>query len=454
MVEIKITKGLDIPLAGQPTGTPIDLARPTRVSLNLKPFEDVKFRLLVKPGDLVKIGQPLALDKDCPDRVFVAPGAGLVKEILRGHKRHPTDIVIELSDHEEAVEGLSINPASSTREQILKALLAGGLFCQIRQRPFNQLADPTKTPRSIFVKALESAPLTPSAELQVQGLEEEFAIGLQALSKLTPGNVHLVYRKGSSCRAFTEAQHVQSHTAEGPHPIANHSVHIHAIDPITTTDAVIWTVTALDVVAIGYYLRHGKPYLHRIISIAGPGVLENRAGYARVRAGHPISAIMAGHIPKAFLRYISGDPLMGDRVEADDYLGFSHTVFTVIPEGTNREFLHFLRLGVNKFTASGCYLSGHLKGSERLYDFTTSQHGEPRAFVSNIPYNKVMPLPISPMLLCKALMAEDYELADELGLLEVDSEDFALPTFVCPSKIEQTEIVKQGLRTYAREVLQ
>ena len=336
---------------------------------------------------------------------------------------------------------------------MLKALLAGGLFANIRQRPFNLLANPKKIPRSIFVKALESAPLTPSAELQVVGHEEDFATGLHALSLLTTGPVHLIYREGSTCKAFTEAHHVTAHTATGPHPIANHSVHIHFIDPIESADAVIWTVTAYDVVAIGHYLRSGQPLLTRIVSIAGPGIIEGRAGFVRARAGHPISALIAGHVPKGYFRYISGDPLTGDKVEADDFLAFYHTAFTVIPENVSREFLHFFRLGVNKFTASGCYVSGHLNHSHRLYDFTTNQHGEPRAFVTGVPYDKVMPMNISTMLLCKAVMAEDFEQADELGLLEVASEDFALPTFVCPSKIEMTTIIKQGLSHYAKEVL-
>ena len=55
-----------------------------------------------------------------------------------------------------------------------------------------------------------------------------------------------------------------------------------------------------------------------------------------------------------------------------------------------------------------------------------------------------MPMQIPSMLLVKALMAKNYDLADELGLLEVDSEDFALPTFVCPSKIEMTSTIRHG----------
>lgn len=453
MVHIKTTKGLNIPIGGLPTGNIQELPRPQIASLNLRPFEDLRFKLLVKAGDVVKIGQPLLSDKGSPDRVFVSPASGVVKDVLRGHKRHPTDIVIQLNDKDEHLEVNPINLGTTSRDDLLKALLAGGFFAQIRQRPFNSLANPDKTPRSIFVKALESAPLTPSAEMQVEGFEREFAVGLHALSMLTSGAVHLVYRSDTTNKAFREASHVTHHTAEGPHPIANPSLHIQQIDPISSVDDVVWTVNVLDVVDIGHYILTGRHNIHRIISIAGPGILEGKTGFFRLRAGYPISALIATRVPKGLYRYVSGNPLTGDQVESDDFLGFTDTAFAVIPEAISREFLHFFRLGINKYTASGAYISGHLKNSKRLYDFTTSLHGEPRPFVTGEPGRDVTPLNINPMLLCKAIMAQDYELADSLGLLEVAPEDFALPTFVCPSKVEMTDIVKQGLKAYALEVL-
>jgi Na+-transporting NADH:ubiquinone oxidoreductase subunit A len=276
---------------------------------------------------------------------------------------------------------------------------------------------------------------------------------LSALAKIVDGPIHLVYRKGSSCKAFSEASGVQKHTAEGPHPVANHSLHIQEIDPIRSTEDIIWTMTAYDVAAIGYLLTRGECLVEKIISIAGPGVLPECKGYFKVRNGLPISSLISGRIPRASLRLISGDPLMGKRVTADDFLGFSDTVFTVIPENVEREFFHFMGLGHDKYSFSKAYLSGHLNTQKRKYLFTTSQHGEHRPFIDSTLYDQVMPLKVPTMLLVKAVMAEDFDLAETLGLLEVDSEDFALPTFVCPSKMEMTEIIKSGLKQYAKEVL-
>lgn len=459
-MHIKISKGLDIPIGGKPKGSVKDiipagevapLIAPSQIALDISGFEDLKFKLLVKAGDVVKIGQPLAEDKASPGRMFVSPAGGTIKDIARGHKRALHSIIIDVARQEEAIALPPLEPSRATREELIERLMTGGLFARIRSRPFNLLADPAKKPRSIFVKAIESAPFTPPAELQVLKHEKEFQIGLDTLAKLTDGPVHLVYAKDSPSKAFTQAQHVQKHTAEGPHPIANLSLHIQQIDPIQTPDTIVWTVNAHDVAAIGHLVSSGR-YLHeRVISIAGPGILPDKTGYFKAREGYPVGGLIAGRIPKGWLRFISGDPLMGRQVPVEGFLGFDDYVFCVIPENTQREFLHFFRLGINKYTFSKAYLSGHFDNRGKEYDFTTNQHGEHRAFVDPTLYDKVMPLDISTMHLVKAVMAEDYETAEFLGLLEVDSEDFALPAFVCPSKMEMTEIIRKGLKHYAKE---
>lgn len=461
MAHIKITKGLDIPIKGKPQGEVkqlipsggTNLVQPEQVALDLSPFESTKFKLLVKPGEVVKIGQPLAEDKFTPGRMFCSPGCGTVKEIRRGLKRRLLAIVIDLSKNEEYYEHKPLKVAQASRQDIIEALKTGGIFTHIRSRPFNLLADSQKMPRSIFVKAVESAPFTPPAELQVAGHEEEFQAGLDALKKLTDGNVNLFYRVNSSIKAFNEARNVVRHTVEGPHPIGTYSLFINSIDPIKSPDDVVWTLNAHEVVMIGSLLLKGRYFIDRVISIAGPAVLPDRVGFFRGRAGMPISSLVSGRIEHGQLRFVSGDPLTGRKVGIEDFLGFNDYAFCVIPENTEREFMHFFRLGTDKYSFSKAYASGHLDNRSREYDFTTSQHGEHRAFIDSSLYDDVMPLPFPTMLLVKAVMAEDFDLAEQLGLLNVDSEDFALPTFVCPSKMEMTEIIKNGLKHYAQDVL-
>lgn len=446
MVHLKITKGLDIPLPGQPTGEIQTLPTPSSLSLNLRAFEHIQFKLLVKVDDQVKIGQPLLADKSCPSRLFVSPASGVVREIRRGYKRSPVDVVVEL-DHTQ--QHIASSPRFSSRQELVETLLQGGFFAHIRQRPFHLLADPFKRPRAIFIKALESAPLTPPAEIHIQGLEREFACGVEAIKKLTLGDVHLVYRKETTCKALLQAEHVLHHTATGPHPVANSSVHIQHIDPIQGVEDVVWILPARCVVEIGHYLLWGRHLTQRIISIAGPSIAESKSGFFRIHTGMPISALIANRVLEGSHRYISGDPLMGHQVDEKDFLGFEDTAFTVIPEPSKRELLHFFRLGKESFTASNTYSNPFSKRAL----FTTSLHGEARPFITAGPSSSVMPLNVHPVLLCKALMAEDYELAESLGLLEVAPEDFALPTFVEPSKVEMTEIVKRALFLHSQEVL-
>jgi Na+-transporting NADH:ubiquinone oxidoreductase subunit A len=463
VVHIKVTKGLDIPIKGKPKGSvkPLipsgeasPLMSPTQIALDLTPFEDVKFRLLVRPGDVVKIGQSLAEDKSSPGRFFVSPASGTIKEIQRGEKRVLQNIVIHVDQKEEAIEHPPLMVEHLSREEIVERLKTGGLFAHIRSRPFNLLADPEKKPRSIFVKAIESAPFMPPAELQVVGHEKAFQVGLNALTKLTDGPVHLVYSTQSTSKAFLEASGVHKHTAEGPHPVGTHSLHIHLLDPILASSDLVWTVNAHDVIGIGYILMTGRYFTERLISIAGPGVIPERVGYFKARMGYPIAGLVSGRIQRGRSRLISGDPLMGHQVTAEGFLGFHDYVFCVFPEPTSRQFLHFFRLGINRYTFSKAYVSGHLNNQDREYDFTTNLNGEHRFFIDSSLYQKVTPLKIPVMHLVKAVMAEDFDLAEELGLLEVDSEDFALPAFVCPSKMEMPQIIKKGLKQYAHEVLQ
>lgn len=463
MVHIKVKKGLDIPIEGKPSGKIQQLTlggeataqkTPKSLALNLEPFEGIRFKLLAKKGDRVKIGQPLVEDKQTEGRVMVSPAGGVISEVRRGLKRRLIDIVIELDPEEHSHEHGPLNPSQVTREELLEHLKGAGIFAHIRQRPFDMLANPNQTPRNIFVKAVESAPFTPPAELQVEGNEDAFQLGLTALSNLTDGSVHLVYHKDSRCKAFTNASDVQKHTGEGPHPIGTYSLHIEEVDPIESVEDSAWTLNVLDVVSIGHLLKTGHTYTDRIISIAGPGILSDRIGYFKVRSGFPIESLISNRVKKGLIRLISGDPLMGQKVEPDDFIGFYHTVFCAIPENVHREILHFFRLGLHKFSFSKAYFSGHADNSERVYDFTTNQHGEHRAFIDPTLYDKVMALNIPTMQVVKAVMAEDYDLAEELGLLSVAPEDFALPTFVCPSKMEMTEIIKNGLAEHASEVLE
>jgi Na+-transporting NADH:ubiquinone oxidoreductase subunit A len=245
---------------------------------------------------------------------------------------------------------------------------------------------------------------------------------------------------------------VKLHTVSGPHPAGCSSVHIHHIAPIQHPEDYVWTLSALDVAIIGKMAREGRYLIDREIAIAGNGVKEEKRGFIRGRIGYPIGELAADRVAASSPCFLSGDPLTGFQLQKSDYLRFADTCFTILPKTTQRESFHFLRLGGHKYSATRAYLPAEGEDTQKGCPFTTNQHGESRPFIDGDVYEKVMPMRIPTMQLIKAILVEDYDLAEQLGLLEVIPEDFVLPTFISPSKIEMVDIVQHGLRRYAKEM--
>lgn len=445
MAHLRIKKGMDILIAHPPIGSIQDLEESEYIGLDLSLFSHFRMRLLKEVGDEILIGEPIVEDKDFEGRVFVSCASGIIKEVIRGKKKSIQTIVIERKKENRFYEGEKIAYESLTKEEIVKKLHKNGLLAHIKSRPFDRIARPDKLPKSIFIKGLESAPFLPSASMQLKGFEKLFQEGVNLLAKIA--DLHLVVKEDDS--SFKSTENANIHTATGPHPIANPSLHIYQIDPITNPHEVVWSLSVLDVITIGKWALEGVYHIDRVISLAGPCVLEEKAGYYRTRMGCPIANVVKDRMAGTDLRFISGDPLMGTQVTSDGFLGFFHTSVSVFAENRKRESFHFFRLGLKKYTQTKTYFSGFLKKAP--YSFTTNQHGEERPFVDGQIYEKVMPMRIPTMQLIKSLIAEDYDTAVELGLLEVAPEDFALATFLCPSKINMVQIVLEGLKKYSEE---
>ncbi|MEZ5315237.1 MAG: Na(+)-translocating NADH-quinone reductase subunit A [Chlamydiales bacterium] len=446
-----VKKGLDIPIEGKPEGEVGDLLPPKTIALNLDAFEELSFKLHVKVGEKVKIGQPIIENKSIRGQMFVSPAGGLVREIRRGLKRRLSQIIIDLDENETYFSHQTLNSRAS-QEDTLNFFMATGLFPHIRMRPFDLIAHPHSLPRAIFVRAIETLPFTPSAEIQLEGYEAYFQAGLDTMKKLTKGELHLVYKEGSTSTALTQAEGVQKHTVSGPHPAGTSSFHIHEIAPIRSVSDSVWTLSTLDVITVGKMATEGHYFIDRILGIGGGGIREEKRGFFKSRIGFPVKALVHNRLKNLPLRLITGDPITGTEAKEEDFLGFYQIVFTALPENHLRPLLHFLRLGFDKFTATKTYFTGHVRPPRKGYPFTTNQHGERRAFIDGNIYRRVMPMQIPTMHLIKAILAEDFELAECLGLLEVTSEDFALATFICPSKIEMMQIVKTGLHRYSKEM--
>ncbi len=445
MMHLKIRRGLKLTLEGVPKGQVCTLPDPKTQALDLSVFSWLRFLLLKKVGDRVTIGEPLVEDKSCPGRVFVSPACGTIHEVRRGLKRQILSIVLVTSQPTTYFEHTPLKKYN--QKELLSYLMKGGIFPHIRVRPCLQLPSLDKVPDAIFIKALDAAPFAPPFEMEILGNEIFFEIGLASLSSLAP--CHLIYHYQSKCKALTQATDVFKHTAEGPYPISHASVHIAAVRPIKTNQEQIWTLTASDVILIGRLLKEGRYFPQKIISIAGSAILENQRGFFRLPQGFPIKELMQERLKTAPCRLISGDPLMGTKMSQEDHIKFfDRTVCALFDPEEKRSFAHFFHLKPTGYSALPTYLK-----RKTFPLFTTSNHGEKRPFIDGQIYQRVMPLPIVVIALIKALLAEDYALAKHLGLLTIAPEDFALPTFICPSKIEMVEIVERGVRAYASEYL-
>jgi Na+-transporting NADH:ubiquinone oxidoreductase subunit A len=444
----KLKKGLDLPISGRPVQEISEGRDVKTVALIGPDYVGMKPAFSVAEGDHVKLGQPLFTDKKMPDVRFTAPGSGNVIAINRGEKRAFLSIVIEL-DGDEQVAFPAFSEAKIgklTREKIIGQLLESGLWTSLRARPFGKIADPKTVPHSIFVTAMDTAPLAPSVEKILEGREEEFQTGLSLLSKLTEGKVWVCKSAGSRIPA-TGSEQIQIEEFSGTHPAGLVGTHIHFLDPVHSHKTV-WHIGAQDVAALGYLFRTGKLDVDRIVSLAGPAVKNPRL--IRTRLGASISDLADGEIKDGGYRAISGSVLSGRT--ADDalaYLGRYHQQISVLPMNPERKLFGWLSLGWNLFSTKRILASAiHPK---KTFDFTPDQHGGRRAIVPIGMYEKVMPLDILPTYLLRALAVDDIDDSEKLGCLELDEEDLSLCTFVCPCKIDHAANLRRVLTTIEKE---
>lgn len=444
---IKIKKGLDIKLHGKAEFTVTEV-HSKQYALKPTDYHGVFPKLLVKEGDQVLAGTPCYFDKYNEQIKFCAPVSGTVTEIKRGAKRVIEEIRIEADNNLEFVSFEKGHPNSLSRDEIVSRLLDSGVWPVILQRPYTVIAQPNAKPKAIYVSAFDSAPLAADYNFLLDNEKANFQAGLDALARLTDGQVHLgVHETHTQSDVFLKAQGVQIDTFAGPHPSGNTGIQIHHTEPINKGE-VVWTVKAQDVVTIGRLFLEGQYNTRRLVALTGSEV--EKTGYYQVMAGVSIKQLVKDKLKQTHVRYISGNVLTGKRIQADGYLGAFDAQFTVIPEGDYYEFLGWALPGIGKFSFSRSFFSWLTPNKK--YPLDTNLHGGERAFVFTGIYEKVLPMDILPMQLLKSILVEDIDQMENLGIYEVDEEDFALCEVVCPSKIEIQSIIRNGLDLVRKEM--
>jgi Na+-transporting NADH:ubiquinone oxidoreductase subunit A len=240
---------------------------------------------------------------------------------------------------------------------------------------------------------------------------------------------------------------VQAESFSGPHPAGLAGTHIHFLDPVSASKSV-WSIGYQDVIAIGKLFLSGHLWVERVVALGGPVVDKPRL--LRSRLGANLEELTAGELAPGYNRVISGSVFGGRTARgAFAYLGRFHQQVSCLHEGDERQLLHYLRPGVNKHSVLNVFISRFMGARKLALD--TSTNGSTRAMVPVGTYEQVMPLDILPTQLLRYLIVGDTEMAQKLGCLELDEEDLALCTYVCPGKYEYGPILRDNLNLIEKE---
>jgi Na+-transporting NADH:ubiquinone oxidoreductase subunit A len=448
---IKTKRGLDIQINGKAEKQTANTVISDVVSVIPDYYHGITPKVIVKEGDLVKAGTALFYNKAFSDMNFVSPVSGKVLAITRGERRKVLSITIKRDEKisHETFNTKALEKLSS--EEIKSLLLQSGLWTYIKQRPYDLIANPTQTPKAIFISTFDTAPLAADNEYVMQGQMNDFQTGIDALSKLTPGKVELGIKKGNTI--FSTVKNVEITQYEGPHPIGNVGIQINKRNPVNKGETV-WTINAQDVLFIGKLFSKGVVDLIRTLAITGPEVVKPQ--YIWTVGGTEIAPLLKGNTTIGVdHRYISGNVLSGIQVDLNGTLDPYATQITVIKEGKdNNELLGWAMPRFNKFSASRLYATNLLQklAPNKEFEFDARILGGQRAIIMSGEYDKVFPMDILPEFLIKAMITGNIDRMEALGAYEVAPEDLALCEFVCTSKLPVQSIVRNALDNMKSEL--
>lgn len=450
---INIKKGLNISMKGQAVPEILPASVANEYALTPSNFHGMTPKVVVREGDQVLAGSPLIIDKNIPTINFVSPVSGSVKAVVRGEKRKLLHVVVEADGRNESLSFPVRNPLEMSAEELKVALQTAGLWPFVKQRPYDLVARPNQQPKAIFVSGMDTHPLAPDYAFLLKGQGHDLQTGLNAMTRLTEGKVHLCISADSNCAELNAAQGVEIHRVSGPHPAGNLSVQINRIDPINKGE-VVWTINALDLLFIGRLFNKGVVDLTQLVAVTGPEVYQ--PAYYRVKAGVSMQALLRGNVYKEIpLRYISGNALTGTAVDKDAFLGFYDHQVTVLHDGFDTfEFMGWMMPRFNLFSMSKLYCSKlmQLICPKKEFSFDTRILGGERAFIMSGEIEKVFPMDIMPEQLLKAMISKNLEKMEALGAYEVVPEDFALCEYVCTSKIPMQKIAREALEYMRKEL--
>jgi Na+-transporting NADH:ubiquinone oxidoreductase subunit A len=445
---IKLKKGFNINIQGRAVKE-VASVKATTYAVNPKDFHGLAPipKLLVAEKQEVKAGEPLFYDRSLEGVNFCSPVSGEIIEIRRGAKRSLEEIVILADAEIKFKEFKKADPNGLSSEEVKELLKESGAWTFLRERPYNLVANPANAPKAIFISGFDSAPLATNYNFTLQGLAKEFQAGIDALRKLTTGKVHLSLDASLKQNdTYSSAKNVTKHYFEGKHPAGVVGIQIHNIDPINKGD-IVWTVNPAHVIVIGRLFTEGRFNTEQLVAVVGPEVVKPK--YYKTYQGANIENFLKDNLLNTHVRYVSGNVLTGKQVDANGFLGFFDQLLSVIEEGDQYELFGWLLPSYARPSLSPTIPWSSINPDE-AFKVNTNANGEHRAYVVTGEYETVLPMDLYPQHLIKAIISNDFEKMEGLGIYEVVEEDLAICEFVCTSKTNVQELLRQGLE-YVRE---
>lgn len=217
-------------------------------------------------------------------------------------------------------------------------------------------------------------------------------------------------------------------------------IQIHHTAPVTP-NTTVWTLGVQGVISLGKIFTEKKYNVARVVTLTGAELAEPK--YVRTTAGANIGDLLKGNVANDHVRHISGDVLSGEKKGTENFLNFYDDQVTVVAEGDYYEMFGWLLAArpvpsISKSVPEGAF-------TDVSYVADTNTHGEKRAFVVTGQYESVLPMDIYPQHLMKAVLTNDYERMEGLGIHELVEEDIAICEYVCTSKQPLQQILRTGL---------
>lgn len=446
MKTVNIKKGWRFNIAGKPTQQEVIRLPQKTVALAANRIPG-KHRLLVKEGDAVNIGSALLADKNNPALKFLSPGGGRVSAILYGPRRVIEEIVITLDsaeNHETFPVFTNETLDRTSRDALVLALMARGLWPLIRQLPFRVIADPHITPSAIWVTLGSADPFQPLPQVYLKGQEMAFELGVRVLKKLSD-RVNLCWHGDMPGDSRYLNERV-THRITGRYPATDPGVVLYHTKK-TSAENRDWYMDGQDVVRIGQCLTTGTYPVDRNIAFSD-GASEN-SHHLKTRLGVRLQDLAAGISISPNKQWVAGGLLSGHGTAPDRHLDLYSTSVMIVDMARQSELFGFLRPGFKKLSQSRALMSAFLSAPLPV---NTDMHGEIRPCINCGYCAAVCPLDILPQFTCKAIWADEIEEALACGLL--DCVECGLCSFVCPSKIELAETLRTARKQYHKELHQ